>query len=81
MKVSAVDRYSLPAMRSLIKRPRLTEAIMGRSRWGNIFTEAMQRDPFPFYEPIVADGVALDATPGRILRSGRDTETVPIAGA
>ncbi len=32
-------------------------------------------------EAIVADGVALDATPGRILRSGRDTETVTIPGA
>ena len=31
--------------------------------------------------PIVADGVALEATPGRILRSGRDTGTVAIPGA
>lgn len=56
ISVSAADRYSLPAMRSLIRRPRLTEAILGRSRWGNIFTEEMQVDPFPFYEPIMADG-------------------------
>ena len=28
--------------------------------------------------PIVVDGVATDAVPGTVLRSGRDTYTVPI---
>ena len=56
ISVSAADRYSLPAVRALVKRPRLTEAIMGRSRWGNIFADRYMADPFPAYRPIMDDG-------------------------
>ncbi|MEM7143241.1 MAG: cytochrome P450 [Actinomycetota bacterium] len=56
ISVSAVDRFSLPAVRALVKRPRLAQAVLGRSRWGNIFAEGIERDPFPAYRPIMADG-------------------------
>jgi len=56
MKVRASDRYSLPLVRAVVKRPRLTEAILGRSRWGNIFAEGIERDPYPAFRPIMADG-------------------------
>lgn len=52
----ASDRYSLPLVRAVVKRPRLTEAVFGRTRWGNIFAEGMAEDPFAAYAPIVADG-------------------------
>ena len=54
--VSRVDQMSLPAVRALVKRPRLAQAVLGRSRWGNIFAEGIERDPFPAYRPIMADG-------------------------
>ncbi|MDG2027102.1 MAG: hypothetical protein P8J50_08315 [Acidimicrobiales bacterium] len=47
---------SLPAVRALVKRPRLAQAVLGRSRWGNIFAEGIERDPLPAYRPIMADG-------------------------
>ncbi|MEZ5245327.1 MAG: cytochrome P450 [Acidimicrobiales bacterium] len=56
VRVRASDRYSLPVVRSIIKRPRLTEAVFGRTRWGNIFADGMAANPYLAYEPIVADG-------------------------
>ena len=56
IRVSTVDRLSLPAVRALVKRPRLTDAVLGRSRWGNIFAEGIERDPYPAFRPIMADG-------------------------
>ena len=35
VRVRASDRCSLPLVRGIVKRPRLTEAIFGRTRWGN----------------------------------------------
>ena len=56
MRVKASDRYSLPVVRAIVKRPRLTEAVFGRTRWGNIFAEGMAENPYVAYEPIMADG-------------------------
>lgn len=54
--VKASDRYSLPAVRAIVRRPWLTEAIFGRTRWGNTFAEGTSRWPYPRYEPMRADG-------------------------
>ena len=56
VKVRAIDKYSLPFVRAIVKRPRLTEAVFGRTRWGNIFTDEMAADPYWAYERIMADG-------------------------
>lgn len=56
VRVRATDRYSLPLVRAIVKRPRLTEAVFGRTRWGNIFAEGMAEDPYRAYAPIMADG-------------------------
>ena len=56
VRVAASDRYSLPLVRAIVKRPRATEAIFGRTRWGNIFADGMAENPYQAYEPIVADG-------------------------
>lgn len=56
VRVRASDRYSLPLVRSIVKRPRVTEAVLGRTRWGNIFADGMAENPYLAYEPIVADG-------------------------
>lgn len=56
VKVAASDRYSLPLVRAIVKHPRLTEAVFGRTRWGNIFAEGMAENPYAAYEPIMADG-------------------------
>lgn len=55
-RVRASDRYSLPVVRAIVKRPRLTEAVFGRTRWGNIFAPGIEENPYRAYEPIVADG-------------------------
>ena len=54
--VKASDRFSLPIVRAIVKRPRLTEAVFGRTRWGNSFGEDSARWPYPAYEPMRADG-------------------------
>lgn len=56
VRVRATDKYSLPVVRAIVKRPRLTEAVFGRTRWGNIFTDEMAADPYWAYEPMMADG-------------------------
>jgi len=56
VRVRAADRYSLPLVRAIVKRPRLTEAVFSRTRWGNMFAEGMAENPYAAYAPIVADG-------------------------
>jgi cytochrome P450 len=56
VRVRATDRYSLPLVRAIVKKPRLTEAIFGRTKWGNAFAPGMAANPFPAYAPIMADG-------------------------
>jgi cytochrome P450 len=54
--VSRLDRLSLPIVRSIASKPRLTELLFGRTRWGNQFTPDASRDPYPTHEVIRADG-------------------------
>ncbi|MEQ8841203.1 MAG: cytochrome P450 [Acidimicrobiales bacterium] len=56
VRVRASDRYSLPVVRSIVRRPRLTEALFGRTRWGNSFALEHRPWPYPSYEPMRADG-------------------------
>ena len=56
VKVKVIDKVSLPMIRAVVKRPRLTEAIFGRTRWGNMFAPGTSSNPYPTYEPMRADG-------------------------
>jgi cytochrome P450 len=54
--VSRLDRLSLPLVRSIVAKPRLTELFFGRTRWGNQFTPESSSNPYRTHEVIRADG-------------------------
>ncbi|GJM38242.1 MAG: cytochrome P450 [Acidimicrobiales bacterium] len=56
VRVRATDKYSLPLVRAIVGKPRLTEAVFGRTRWGNMFADGMAENPYNAYKPIMADG-------------------------
>lgn len=51
-----VEQVMYPALRQVVKRPRLSEFLLGRDRWGNPFSAAAYADPHPVIELMRADG-------------------------
>lgn len=50
------EQVLLPLVRGVVQRPRLASAFFRFDRWGNPFTEAIFRDPYPSYHKVRADG-------------------------
>lgn len=55
-KPAHVNRVLIPAMRQIFIRPKLGQALFGRSRWGNPFGDQRYADPYPMIEAMRADG-------------------------
>jgi len=53
---SRLDRTALRIVREIGKRPRLAQAILSPTRWGNQFTEENLANPYPMHQVIRADG-------------------------
>jgi len=51
-----VEQITVPVIRQVLKSPRLTQAIFGRMRWGNLFDERHLRDPYEDIEDYISDG-------------------------
>lgn len=51
-----IDRLTLPAVREVSTRPRLTDAVFRFNRWGNVFTPENSFDPYLTHDRIRADG-------------------------
>ena len=51
-----VEQVMYPALRQVVKRPKLAGFVLGRDRWGNPFSEAAYADPHPVLELMRADG-------------------------
>ena len=51
-----VEQVMYPALRQVVKRPKLAEFVLGRDRWGNPFSEAAYADPHTLTEVMRADG-------------------------
>lgn len=50
------EQLLIPAMREVVKRPRLADALFRFDRWGNPFSVATHRDPYPQIELSRRDG-------------------------
>ncbi len=50
------EQVAFPAMRWLLNRPRLADAIMGRMRWGNAFSDERLANPYAAADDMLDDG-------------------------
>lgn len=51
-----VEQVMYPALRQVVKRPRLAAFLFGRDKWGNPFSQEAYADPHPVIELMRADG-------------------------
>lgn len=51
-----VEQVMYPAMRQVVKRPRLAEFLLGRDKWGNPFSAEAYAEPHEVIELMRADG-------------------------
>ncbi|MEM7287645.1 MAG: cytochrome P450 [Actinomycetota bacterium] len=51
-----VEQVMYPALRQVVKRPRLADFLFGRDRWGNPFSQQAYADPHHVIELMRADG-------------------------
>ena len=50
------EQIAFPLVRQVAARPRLSEALLGRMRWGNTFSEEFVRDPYAQIPAMLDDG-------------------------
>lgn len=51
-----IEQLAIPALRAVMNRPRLAEALFRFDRWGNPLADDVVRDPYPLIERMRADG-------------------------
>lgn len=51
-----VEQLTLPIIRQIGKRPRLSHALFRFAKWGDPFTPQRFSDPYPIYDTMTADG-------------------------
>lgn len=51
-----IEQIAIPAMRSIVARPKLAEFLLGRLEWGNPYRDEVFADPFPAWKQIQAGG-------------------------
>ena len=51
-----LEQVTVPLIRQVLSRPRLTDAIFSRLRWGNLFGEEFLADPYHNYDRYLDDG-------------------------